>query len=161
MGSKPKESQASKTQARLAELMFNQTQPIRTALYDRSGEFLSGGADVMDTPAYLAFKSSSDRNFNKAKDNVVSRVAPGGALVSALAGLEGDRASTLTEGAGQLYDAELNRALQLGTGASGQSLGSLGQAGANQAQVAMAQGTAKGGMAEGLGSGVGAMLGGK
>ena len=161
MGSKPKESKASKTQAALAEALYNQTQPIRSGLIDRSSQFLSGGADVMDTPSYLAFKSSTDRNFNRAEDNVIGNTAPGGALISALAGLEGNRASTLTQGAGQLYDAELNRALTLGTGASGQSLGALGQAGANQAAVAQAQGAAKAGMAQGLGSGVGAIVGGK
>lgn len=157
MGSGPKESKASKTQARLAEQLFQQTQPIRTALFDRSNDFLSGDMDVMGTPTGMAYKSAADRSFNRAKDNIIGRVAPGGGLVSALAGLEGDRAASMTAGAGQIYDSELSRALALGTGVTGTSLSSLGQAGANQAAVAQARGTAKAGMAEGAGD----VLGGK
>jgi hypothetical protein len=178
-------SPAADAQARLAQQLFTQTDPIRQALIGRSAGFLgaspvaagagmapglgfnlgSGGGgilseilrgvpgingpvappvtglgdmvsspmDVTSTPTFAAFKHTADQTFNRAKDNTIARMPGGGAMAGALAGLEGDRATALTQGAGAIYGDELSRAMALGTGMTGTSLGSLGQAAQTQA----------------------------
>lgn len=206
---------ASATQARLAEQLFTQTDPLRSALVERSASFLgapsaptdlgsaitanqpmpqmgggiafgsrraaeitaaranpasyatprSGGstggvADVMSTPTFAAFRDSTNQTFGAAKDNTLSTLPAGGALLEALAGLEGKKASTLTQGAGQIYESELARAMSLATGTAPTALGGLGQAGLAQAQQAAMeaqQGAAKAG---GLGTAAGTIIGG-
>jgi hypothetical protein len=150
---------ASDAQMQMAQQLFSQTDPIRQSLIGQSQKFLSGGNDVMQTPAYGALKLSADQNFNQAKDNLISTTAPGGALTSALTNLEGSRANTLTQGAGSLYGDALSRATTLGTGMTGQSLSALGQAGYTQAQVAQSQATQNAGKSGALGSGLGSWLG--
>lgn len=198
-------------QARMAQQLFNQTNPIRNALIGRSASFLgvpatAGGAagsdfkagaggglgsggpvsdmiagalrraspaatpgigdmvtpsggGVTSSPQFLAYKDSADRNFMRAKDNAISRLPAGGALAESLVDLEGDRAATLTQGAGAIYGDELARAMALATGITGQSLNSLGQAAAAQAAMAQAEADQKAGKAGGLGSGLGAFFG--
>lgn len=123
-------------QAQLAEQLFEQTDPVRTALLGRASDFLDGGLDVTASPAYEFLQGQTATNFNRAKDNLIARTAPGGALVDALSDLEGQRAMTLSSGAAGLFDQELNRAMALGTGITGTSLGSLGMAGQTQANLA-------------------------
>jgi hypothetical protein len=147
---------AANTQARLAEQMFLQTDPLRSALIERSAAFLgapsaptdleaarqanafvpegrgmftdlfqsqrdtaaanpasqptprAGGApmgfgDVTGTPTYAALRDSADQTFRQARESATARLPAGGALIEALADLEGRKASTLTQGAGQIY----------------------------------------------------------
>jgi hypothetical protein len=152
---------AADAQMRMAEELFKQSGPIRGSLMGRSENFLNGGMNVTDTPTFLAYKQSADQLFNKSKDNAIARTPSGGALTSALTNLEGQRASSLTQGAGAIYGDELSRAMSLGTGGSGQALNSLGQAGAIQAQMAAANSQEKAGKYGALGSGVGAYMGSK
>jgi len=150
---------AADAQARIAQQLFDQTDPLRKSLIGRSTDFMSGGSNVMETPSFMAYKESADRNFGRAKDNAIARLPGGGALSEALVGLEGDRASTLTQGAGAIYGDELSRALSLGTGSTGQSLNSLGQAGAIQAQMAAAAAQESAGKSGALGTGIGSYMG--
>lgn len=212
---------AAETQARLAEQMFLQTDPLRSALIERSAAFLGapsaptdleaarmasapvpqgrgpmgnmvsellqrrrdaaianpasqptprvggspmGFGDVMGTPTYAAFRDSTNRTFGAARDNTMSRLPAGGALLESLAGLEGQKASTLTQGAGQIYESELARAMGLATGMVPQAMGGLGQAALAQAQAAAMeaqQGAAKaGGLGSAAGTALGFMMGG-
>lgn len=160
-GSKKKKTNFADKQGELALQLFQQTDPLRQLLLGQSANFLRGGADVTETPAYQDLQLQSGQNFNQAKDNMIARFAPGGGLVDALSGLEGDRASVLSQGAAGIHESELNRALALGTGATGLSLGSLGQAGQVQAARAQAKADEKGGVAGGLGAAAGGFLGGK
>lgn len=155
-----KGNSASKTQAQIASQLFQQTDPLRRGLIARSGQFLTGG-DVRETPAYGALKHAADSGFNNAKDNIIARTAPGGALTGALTNLEGQRAGALTQGAGALYGDEVSRAMTLATGTTGQSLNSLGQAGAIQAQMAAASAEQNAGKMSALGTGAGAYMGNK
>ena len=132
---KEKPETASEIQARLAQELFEQTDPLRRALIGRSEYFLSGG-NVLNSPQFANMKVQTGLNFNQAKDNSIARFAPGGALMDALTNLESDRASTLSAGAAGLQEDELSRALALGTGLVGTSLGNLGQAGGIQAMIA-------------------------
>jgi hypothetical protein len=202
-------SPAADAQARIAQQLFSQTDPIRSALIGRSAGFLgvggaptsggmkdgggvpqSGGGgvitdmirrgmpspvpgspaagapplvtgfgDVTATPTFQAFKESTGQNFAKAKDRAISGIAPGGALTEALVDLEGQKASALTQGAGAIYEDELARAMALGTGLTGTSMGGLGQAAATQAGIAQANADRDAGKSGALGSGVGAVMG--
>jgi hypothetical protein len=152
---------AADEQMRIARDLFNQTDPLRQSLIGRSENFMTGGGDVMNTPSYLAYKQSADQLFNRSKDNAIARTPRGGGLTAALTNLEGQRAGTLTQGAGAIYGDELSRAMSLGTGASGQALNSLGQAGAIQAQMAAANSQEKAGKYGALGTGIGAYMGSK
>lgn len=152
---------ASDAQAAIAQQLFEQTNPLRTSLIGQSTDFLNGGNSVTATPAFAALKGSADQNFNRAKDNVIATNAPGGGLTDALTSLEGQRASTLTQGAGALYGDEMSRALTLGTGITQQANSGLAAAGSAQAAQAAAQAQATAGKAGAIGTGVGALLGGK
>jgi hypothetical protein len=200
-------SPAADAQARLAQQLFSQTDPVRSALIGRSAGFLGvGGAptggmkeggmppqaggggiitnmirgavpavpgspaagapsivtgfgDVTATPTFQAFKQSTGQNFAQAKDRAISGIAPGGALTEALVDLEGQKASTLTQGAGAIYEDELSRAMALGTGLTGTSMNSLGQAGLTQAGIAQANSQRDAAKSESLGQGAGAVIG--
>lgn len=208
---------AADTQARLAEQLFTQTDPLRSALIERSATFLgapsaprnldaaiaaqapppprggagfsgmisnamaerrneaianpdahpiprTGGApmgfgDVTATPTYAAFRDSTDRTFRQARESTTARLPGGGALLEALAGIEGQKASTLTQGAGQIYENELARALSLATGTAPTALGGLGQAALAQAQAAASEAQQSAAKAGGLGTAVGGIAG--
>ena len=157
-GSKPKYHDV---QADLALQLFNQTDPLRQSLIGQSTDFLAGGNDVTGTPAYQNLQLQTGRNFNQAKDNMIARFAPGGGLIDALTGLEGDRASTLSQGAAGIYDSELSRALALGTGSTATSIGALGQAANVQAQRHAANSAEQAAKTQATGQAVGDIAGGK
>ena len=145
-------------QARLAQQLFDQTDPLRQSLISRSEDFLSS-PNSTESPSFLAFKQAADSQFGQAKDNVIARTAPGGALTDALVDLESNRAGALTQGAGQAYEQDTARAMTLATGTTGQALGGLGQAGATQAAMAQANAQQSAGKAGGLGEAAGAAIG--
>jgi len=117
------------------------------------------GFDVTSTPTFADYKNVADRSFARAKDNAIATLPSGGGLTSALVNLEGQRADNLTQGAGNIYDAELARAMTLATGQTGVAMGGLGQAANAQAlapNAASQQSAAKSGA---LGTGLGAYMG--
>lgn len=121
----------------------------------------NGFGDVTGTPTYAAYKNVADRTFQRARGNAISTLPVGGGLSSALVNLEGQRADNLTQGAGNIYDAELARAMTLATGQTGTAVGGLGQAASAQAlsaQAAAQQNAAKSGA---LGTGLGSYYGSK
>lgn len=161
-GKKKKKKQGfSDVQAQLAQDLFNQTDPLRQALIGRSESFLGGGMDVTQTPMYQNLQRTAGINFNQAKDNAIARFAPGGALIDALTGLEGDRAGVLSQGASNIYGSELDRATALGTGMVAPALGAIGQAGQVQAMNAQASADRNAAKMGGIGSGIGAIMGSK
>jgi hypothetical protein len=121
----------------------------------------SGFGDVTATPTYAAFRDQANRQFAGARDNAIARLAPGGALAESLVGLEGNRASALTQGAANIYEQELARAMTLATGQTGTALGGLGQAALAQGQMAQAQSAQNAGKASALGTAAGGYFGGK
>ena len=152
-------SSAADAQAQIAQHLIQQTDPLRASLINQSSQFLAGGNNPTNSPSYLALKDSADTNFSRARENTIASTAAGGGLTSALTNLEGQRAATLSQGAGAAYQDELSRALSLGTGLTQTGLGGLGTAGAIQAQMASANAVQNAGKAQGLGSGLGAMIG--
>lgn len=156
-----KAPKATKYQAKFAQGLLQDTDPIRQSLFTRSNDFLSGGFDPRSTPTYGAVKYSADSNFNQAKDNVLQRFGRGGPLVSAMTGLEEARAGGLTQAAGSIYGDELNRAMTLGTGMAQLGSGSLGQAGSVQAQMAQANAASSAAGKGALGTAAGMYFGGE
>ena len=138
---------------------YKQTQPLRTSLINRSQSFLSGGLDVTQSPMYGALKSGIEGQYGIAKNNILSSLPQGGALIEALVNLEGQKAGSLAQGIGGLAGDELSRAYSMGTGAAGQAMQGLGGAGNIQAQLAMAKAQQQAGAMQGLGMGLGSILG--
>lgn len=194
-----KGNQAANLQADIANKLFTETDPLRSALIGRSANFLGAptgmassiganpstaslkngiqvpiggnapkaaipgttgsGFDVTGTPTFAAYKNVADRSFQRARDNAISNLPSGGGLSSALINLEGQRADNLTQGAGNIYDAELARAMTLATGQTGVAMGGLGQAASAQALNAQAAAQQSAGKSGALGTGLGAYMG--
>lgn len=144
--------------AKIATETYQQTQPIRTGLIDRSNAFLSGDLDVTNTPMFLGMKNAADSQFARARDNTIARTAPGGSLSSALADLEFGRANTLTQGAGQIAGDEISRAFGLATGSVPNSTSGLGQAANIQQQSIAAQQAQQAAGKQAAGQGAGILL---
>ena len=152
---------AAQAQTDIAQQLLGEAAPVRQGLLSRSEDFLGGGMNVTDSPSFLAFKDATGDQFSRARDNVIAATPAGGALTEALTGLEGQKASALTQGAGSIYESELGRALQLGTGITG--MGQQGMASAAQTQAARAAAEAQqnAGKAGAIGAGLGGLMGGK
>jgi hypothetical protein len=164
-GGSKQAKKTAKMQRQFSEQLFNESAPIRTELFGRSTDFLQGGSDPRETPTWEALKLATDSGFNQAKDNTIARFAPGGGLISAMTGLEGQRANTLSQGAANIYESELARAMALGTGMAQTGIAGLGSAGQTQASLAQANaaqsGAGKGALGSGLGMAAGGYLGNK
>lgn len=146
-------------QARIAEQLFTQTDPIRRKLIDRSQVYLSGGID--ESPTFQAYRAESDPFYARAKENIIQSTPEGGGLTQALTNLEMDRARGLTTARGGIDEQERNLAVLLGTGTLPQTMQGLGAASAAQAQNLLAAQQREGQIAAAIGEGVGTMAGGK
>lgn len=153
-------SPATQLQADIARQLFQQTDPLRRSLIDRSQQFVSGNLDVTNSPVFSGFKSGVESSFDSAKDRIIDITPRGGALIEALTNLEGERARTLSQGRGAIAGDELSRAMSLGTGIES-SISGLGSAGAIQAALAQAEANRQSGMFSALGAGLGALAGNK
>jgi len=146
----------------LAIQLFSQTDPLRQSLIGQAEDFLSGDFDVTTLPQFDTLKSAVESQFGRAQENIISTTPTGGALIDALSGLEGDRASTLTQGIGDIATDQLNRAFSLATGAPLQaSANAFSGAAQLQGQMAQAEATRDAGTKSALGFGIGSILGGK
>lgn len=144
--------------SRIARELFQQSDPLRRSLIGRSEGFINGGMDVTKSPMYGALKAGNDSAFNKAKDNIIGKVAPGGSLVDALTDLEGTRAVNMAQGVGGLAQDELSRAITLATGQVPAAVSGLGGAANIQAQALAAQQAADGQAKQGAGAGIGTII---
>jgi hypothetical protein len=141
--------------AELSKKLFEQTDPLRTGLIDRSNAFVSGNMDITASPMYAGLKSAVDSQFGRARDNTIARTAAGGGLTDALVDLETGRANTMAQGTGQLASDEMNRAMGLGTGLLPIGSGGLGQAANLQGQQIAMQQQQDAQAKQGAGAGVG------
>lgn len=143
--------QAAQAQTQLAQQLVSQTDPLRRGLIDDAFGFISGDRDVTGLPEFAALKGANEAQFGRARENIISSTQRGGGLTSALANLEGQRASNQVAFTGDLATTEVNRALQLGTFGAAQGSQGLSSAGFVQAQRATAEAQANAGKSEGLG----------
>lgn len=155
----PTSSPSSDLQAELAARLFEQTDPIRQGLVDRSTAFLEGG--LGSSPTYQGYRADLENQYTGARERIIGSLPKGGGLTSALAELEASRARDLTQGGAAINEAELGRALQLGTGTTFPALSSLGQSGSVEAMLAQADAARQASVLGALGTGVGAYLGSK
>jgi hypothetical protein len=150
---------ASAIQSELAQRLLMQTDPLRTALIDRSAAYLGGGID--NSAQFNAFKASAEPQFAQARENIIADTPAGGQLTAALTQLQGGRAQALAQARGAIDEQELARAMTLGTGMTGQALGTLGNAANVQAMIAQSEADREAGMLGALGAGAGAYFGSK
>jgi hypothetical protein len=156
-GSKKVDQQQSpdaKRASQIAEQLFRQTDPLRQTAFSGLASNLQTASPfqpiTMDSltanPMFGAIKSATEQQFQNARQNIIGNTPNGGALFSALGNLEGQRANQLSSAFGGLAQDELSRrtgnldrAIGIGTGVAGQSMGGLSNAAAIQAQLAQAQ----------------------
>lgn len=144
--------------ARIATDLYTKTDPLRTALIGRSNDFLSGNLDVTKSPMFGSLKDAVDTQFQRAKSNTIGTTPAGGALTSALSDLEGSRASTMTQGIGDLAKGELDRSFGLATGLLPQTTGGLGTAAGIQANAFAQQQAQSAASKQGAGAGLGMLI---
>lgn len=158
-GEEVQQSTAGQLLEEIARQFFNQTNPVRNSLLDRSSNFLNGNLDVTQSPMYGSIKAANEAQFKRARDNVIANTASGGALTSALTNLEGQRAANMATQVGNLANDEMSRAYGFANPQA--AMAGLGSAGAIQAQIANAQAQQTAGAKQGMGRGAGMILGGK
>lgn len=152
---------AASIQADIAQRLLQQTDPLRSALIDRSMQFVGGNMDVSASPVFRAIKGQTESQYANARNNIIGDTPVGGPLIAALTDLEGKRANALGQGAGAVADSEITRALGLATGQTGQAVSGLGQAANLQAMIAQSEADREAGMLGALGAGAGAYFGSK
>jgi len=158
-GGDPSDNPFAATQARIAEQLFSQTDPIRKNLINRSQGFLEGGID--SSPAFEAFRAQSDPILARARENIIQQTPEGGGLISALSNLDTERARMQTQARGQIDEQERNLAVLLGTGTIPQTMQGLGSASFAQAQNLASAQQREGAIYSAIGEGAGAAMGGK
>lgn len=138
---------------KIATDYYNQTDPIRQGLIGRSKQFLDGNLDVTASPMFASLKLANEQQFQRARDNALSSNAAGGGLTSALVGLEGQKAQSMTQGISALAGDELNRAMGFANPQGAMS--GLGTAAQIQNQNAQFQAQQEAQMKQGMGQGIG------
>jgi hypothetical protein len=154
-------------QSKAAQYMFNASQPVIDSLSSRYAQFLQGNGDLTQSPVYNAqydsLKNNAESDYGRARQNIMSSVQPGGALTSALASLDRQKAGQMVSGKSQLmsdlYNQEMSRAFAFGTGQAPVALGALGQSAQIASSMAAAQGQQQSQSAQGLGYAAGQYLG--
>ena len=141
--------------AGMSRALFKETDPLRKSLISRSESFLQNG-DVTQNPAYAALKQGAEQQFGRAKQNILASTPTGGALTSALAGNEYQKAANLTQGMGGLYNQEMSRAMNLAAGTPlTAAFGGMSSAAQLQGQLAQAQASQDAAQKGALGQGAG------
>lgn len=145
--------------------LIEKTTPLRDQLIGRAEDFLSSG-DVTQTPAFDVARQAADRQFQNARDSILTNLPSGGVLLDKLADLDIAKARDLSVAEAGIFDSELNRAFSLATGAPLQTgLSMLNQRAAQQTQLDAAREAAEANRdAAGkgaAGTGIGLALGGK
>lgn len=146
-------------QSDISGWIFGNSKPIAESLSGRYQNFLNGNLDVTGTPQFAAMKSAADAQFGRARDNIIANAAPGGALTSALADLETNRALGLTQGAGTIAENEMARAFGLGTNQTPVALQGYGSIANTGAYTSAARAQQQGQAMQGLGYGIGRSFG--
>jgi len=162
---KAKQSSSDAIMAQISRALFEETQPLRTGVIERSADFLADPTQVTNTPQFGAMKSINDMLFGRAREGVLANTPQGGALFDNLNNLELAKARDLSQAAGSLAENEVNRAVSIGTGQPlAQSLGGLRSSAALQQQQnqfnAQQSASTKQGLGQVAGTVAGGMIGG-
>lgn len=150
-------SDATDAQQRIALQLLGESDPLRQALIQRSGQAIMGGSG--NSPQFAAYKAALEPQYASARDQIIADSPTGGGLTAALANLDTSRAHDLTAAQGSINESELARAMTLATGQTGQAMTSLGNAGQVQAAAAQANAEREAGLYSAIGTGLGAYFG--
>lgn len=116
-------------------------------------------SSVTNGPQFASLKDMIEKQYSRARENIIASTPQGGPLSSALARLEGQRASATAQGIGDLTERETSRAFALATGQTPVALGSLGSAAGSLGQIGAAQSAQQGQALQGIGTGIGLTAG--
>ena len=153
------EPKSSKVAANIAQQLYQQTQPMRSDIIGRGEEFLAGGFDPSTMPTWDVGKRGIEDQYGMARENIIANMPAGGQLYDQLAQTEVNRANALGDlGAGIAQD-EYNKIYGLATGTPQQSMTTLANVGASQANMQAQQYAGKMGALGDIGSGAGIMFG--
>jgi len=122
--------------AEMALDLYKRTDPARQSIIDRGTNFLEGGLDVTQSPMWGSGKNAAETQYQLARDATMANLPGGGALQSALATGETDKARTLTDLASRIGMDEYSKIYGLASGAPQQSMSGMGMAGQTDATLA-------------------------
>jgi hypothetical protein len=137
---KPSTSPYEAAAANIANKTYAETAPVRDTLLFQMQDFLKGGDPSKSptfAPLYANARAGIESQYNVARENVLGNTPRGGAQVSALTGLESDRAGNIGNAQNAIESNIFNDILQKTYGvafnAPQQSMAGLGQAGSSYA----------------------------
>ena len=119
---------------------------------------MEGGFDPTGTPMYGAGKQALETQYGTAKENIMSNLPKGGALLSSLAGADISKAGDLATMTGGISQDVYNKAYGMATGAPGQAMQGLGGAASAMSGLAGIEQDGKRGAMGEVGVGLGEML---
>jgi hypothetical protein len=158
---------ASEKLANLSEQLFNEGSTVRGQIQDMGSKIMSGEYSPRTLPAYAPLYAESKKGleaqYGNARNSILSNTPAGGALYSALANNENQRASsigsaadTLTSG---LVSDILNKSIGGAYGSVGSATSGLSSAGQISSNLNASDNALTGSMGQGLGSLLGYGLG--
>ena len=122
-------SDLSKDAGKKADQWWNQTAGLRNGLVDRLTQFMQGGFDPTASSQYAAGKQGVDNQYNIAKDEIFSTMAPGGGLQEMMANLSTSKSQNMVQLIAQIVQDEYNKAFQIGATSPSVTFQGLGTAG--------------------------------
>jgi hypothetical protein len=90
--------------------LFNQTAPIRQAMFTDWNQLLSGQPSTYMNTAFGSLRGPVEQQYATAKENVLANTPRGGGLFDQLTNVETARAQNLSDILGRLYIESLNKA---------------------------------------------------
>lgn len=114
--------------------------------------------DVTRNPVWGAGRNVIENQYDVAKQNTLSNIPRGGALVDTLADVDKGRAQALGGLAGQISQDEYNKVYGMATGAPGQAMNTMSNLAGQQAMAASQEQAGKAGAFGDLGLGAGMVL---
>ena len=135
MGGKNDEPKAGKTAAKIAEKLYKQTNPMRKGIIGRGEEFMAGGFDPTQMPMWDIGKAGIESQYGTARQNILSNMPAGGGLNEAMMQTDLSRANQLSGLGANIAQDEYNKLYGLATGTPQQSMSTLANVGASQANM--------------------------
>lgn len=110
---------------------LGQTAPGRDAMINRANSLLAGNFDPTSSPMYAPMRRGVESSYGGARENILSTLPGGGVQQDALANLESNRASSLSDIMGSIMSQEMQNAYGVAQGSIPTFL--QGMSGASQA----------------------------
>jgi hypothetical protein len=107
---------ATKFLTEMSKDYYNQTAGMRGGLINNLSRFISGNYDPTASPMYGPAKMTAERQYNTARNQVMSDTPTGGALYESLGNLQGQKANTMTDLMSKIISDEYGKAYSMGQG---------------------------------------------